>query len=114
MFSVIGMTLLVIPMVVSILTVAMVTAVTRLVPVRFKFILLMQQILLNKGIVDDFYKIYLLLIPRLVSECMLMALLTATGSRLMTTASWFSMLMQRGCPSSPNTRYARRTKSIQL
>ncbi len=57
MFSVVGMTLLVISMLVSILTVAMVTAVTRLVPVRFKLILFMRQILLE-GIVDNFYEIF--------------------------------------------------------
>ncbi len=55
--STIGMTFLVIPVLVSSVVVAMVTAVTRLLPVRFKLIMFTRQILL-KGIVDKFYEIY--------------------------------------------------------
>ena len=55
-FSIIIVTLLVTPVLVRHITVAMATAVTRLVPGRFKFILLTRQILL-KGIVDDFNEI---------------------------------------------------------
>ncbi len=57
MLCVVGMTLLVIPVLVSIVVVAMVTAVTRLVPVCFKLILFTRQIL-PKGIVDNFYEIF--------------------------------------------------------
>ncbi len=60
-FDMVGMTLLVIPMVVSILTVAMVAAVIGLIPVRCKFIRFMRQILL-KGIVDNFYEIFQVII----------------------------------------------------
>ena len=57
MFSIIIVTMLVTPVLVRHITVAMATAVTRLVPGRFKFILLTRQILL-KGIVDDFNEIF--------------------------------------------------------
>ncbi len=54
-FSTIVVTLLVTPVLVRHVVVAMVTAVTRLVPGRFKLILLTRQILL-KGIVDNFLR----------------------------------------------------------
>ena len=54
--STIIVTLLFTPVLVRHITVAMATAVTRLVPGRFKFIRLTRQILL-KGIVDDFNEI---------------------------------------------------------
>ena len=63
MFDIVGMPWLVIPIIVivSVLTVAMVAAVIRIVPVRFKFILFMRQIIL-KDIVDDFYEIFQVII----------------------------------------------------
>ncbi len=60
MFDVVGMTRLVIPVTVvdvSLIVVAMVTAVIRPVPVRFELILSMREILLE-GIVDNFYEIF--------------------------------------------------------
>ena len=58
--------------------------------------------------------LYLLLLPGLVIECVFMAFPTVVGSRLMATANWLSMLTQSGCPSKPNTRFVRRTRSIQV
>ena len=78
---------------ISIVVVAI--AIIRPIPVLFELGPFVRHIPFE-GIVYDLYKVFqvmiLLLILGLVSECMLMAFPTAIGSRLMTIASWFSIL----------------------
>jgi hypothetical protein len=57
MFSIVIVTLLVTPVLVSVVAVAMTTAVIRLVACRLKLVLLAHQIL-REGIIDHFNKVF--------------------------------------------------------